>query len=69
MAQCRGTTRKGEQCKRDAGAGSEFCVIHQDQEIRARTPRDGEEWDRDAIMRAAVGFAIVGLILFFGSRR
>ena len=70
MAQCKGTTRKGDRCKRDAREGSDFCSIHIDQEIRARPePTDSGEWDRDAIVKAAIGFALVGVVLFWGIRR
>lgn len=68
MAQCQGKTKKGEQCKRDARDGSAFCAIHQDQEIRARTERTGE-WDTDALMKAAIGFALVGAIFLIRFRR
>lgn len=68
MAQCGGKTKKGERCKRDAAGGAEFCTIHQDQAIRPRTERTGE-WDKDAIMKAAVGFALVGAIFLFRMRR
>lgn len=68
MAQCEGTTRKGERCKREAQTASGFCSIHQDQEIRPRMDHD-TEWDRDAIMKAAVGFAVVGMIFLFRFRR
>ena len=68
MAQCRGKTKKGERCKRDAAGGSPFCAIHVDQEIRARKEPHGE-WDSDAIMKAAIGFALVGAIFFFRFRR
>lgn len=68
MAQCDGKTRKGERCKRDARPDSSYCSIHQDQAIRP--PRDHDtEWDRDAITKAAIGFAMVGLIFFFRFRR
>ncbi len=69
MAQCQGTTKKGDQCKRDARSDSDFCTIHQDQEVRARHSHDAGEWDRDAIMKAALGFALVGLIFMFRFRR
>ena len=68
MSQCEGKTRKGERCKRDAKAGSAFCSIHVDQEMRAREAPSGE-WDRDAIMKAAIGFAVVGAIFLFRFRR
>ncbi len=68
MAQCQGKTKKGAQCKREARDRSSFCSIHQEQEIRERTPRT-EEWDKDAIMKAAIGFAVVGVIFLFRFRR
>lgn len=69
MAQCQGTTRKGAQCKRDAADGSAFCSIHQDQAIRPPGTQEDVEWDRDAMWAAALGFALVGAILFFRIRR
>ena len=67
MAQCSGSTKKGDRCKRDARGESPFCAIHQDQEIRARKPSERGEWDNDAIITAMIGFAIIGL--FFLMRR
>ena len=67
MAQCRGKTKKGDQCKRDARDESPFCAIHQEQETRDREPRERGEWDNDAIIKAVVGFAVIGL--FFMLRR
>lgn len=70
MVQCRGTTKKGDQCRREAQEGSAFCSIHQDQEIRPRKePDGGTEWDRDALMKAAIGFALVGAIFLLRFRR
>ena len=69
MAQCQGTTKKGDQCKRDARSDSPFCTVHVDQEIRARSTPTGVEWDREAIMAAALGFGLVGLLLLFRIRR
>ena len=68
MAQCQGKTKKGEQCRREARSKAGFCTIHQDQEIRPRTERSGE-WDKDAIMKAAIGFALVGVVFLFRFRR
>ncbi len=68
MAQCEGKTRKRERCKRDAKDGSAFCSIHVEQEVRTRREASGE-WDTDAIMKAALGFAIVGAIFLFRFRR
>jgi len=67
VAQCSGNTKKGDRCKRDAQGESQFCAIHQDQEIRAREPNERGEWDNDAIIKAVIGFAIIGL--FFMMRR
>lgn len=69
MAQCEGTTRKGERCRREAGQGSEFCSIHVDQEVRARGAPAPQAWDRDALVKAAIGFGVLGAILFFRLRR
>lgn len=69
MTQCRGTTKKGDRCKRDARDGSAFCSIHQDQEVRARPERHAEEWDKDAIVKAAIGFGLVAAIFLFRFRR
>lgn len=68
MAQCRGTTKKGDRCRRDARAGSPFCSIHIDQEIRPQPDRT-TDWDSDSIMKAAIGFALVGGILLFRLRK
>lgn len=72
MGQCQGTTRKGERCKRDASEGSAFCSIHGDQEIRprgAKAQAEPQEWDRDAIVKTAIGFGLIAAILYFGVRR
>lgn len=68
MTQCSGKTKKGERCKRDAAAGSTFCSIHVDQEVRARK-EPSPEWDSDAIFKAVIGFALVGVIFLFRFRR
>ena len=69
MTQCRGTTKKGDRCKRDASDGSAFCAIHQDQEVRPRAEAVAAEWDRDALMKAAIGFGLVAAIFLFRFRR
>jgi len=69
VAQCQGTTRKGDQCKRDARGDSAFCSIHSDQEVRARSAPKSQEWDREAIMAAALGFALVGVMILVRMRR
>ena len=69
MTQCRGTTKKGDRCKRDAREGSAFCAIHQDQEVRERHIPNREEWDTEAIMKAAIGVGLVAAIFLFRFRR
>jgi hypothetical protein len=69
VAQCQGTTRKGERCKRDAAEGSAFCSIHTEQDMGARSAPAPQEWDRDAILKTAIGFGLVGAILFFRLKR
>lgn len=68
MKQCRGTTKRGDRCKREAREGSDFCAIHLDQEIRQPSPRT-EEWDKEAIVKAALGFGLVAAIFLFRFRR
>jgi len=40
-----------------------------DQEIRERSTPKCEEWDKEAVIAAAVGFGLVGLLLLFRIRR
>ena len=69
MTQCQGTTKKGDRCKREAREGSAFCAIHQDQEVRERHLPNREEWDKEAIMKAAIGVGLVAAIFLFRFRR
>jgi hypothetical protein len=69
VAQCQGTTRKGERCKREAAEGSAYCSIHTDQDAAAREPLPEQPWDRDAVVKTAIGFALIGAILFLRLRR
>lgn len=72
MAQCQGITKKGERCKREAGEGSAYCSIHVDQEVRPRSApatQTTTEWDRDALVKTAIGFGLIGAILLFRLRR
>jgi hypothetical protein len=68
VTQCAGTTKKGDRCRRDARQGSAFCSIHQDQEVRPSRERP-EEWDKEAILKAAIGFGLVAAIFLFRFRR
>jgi hypothetical protein len=60
---------KGERCRRDAAEGSPFCSIHTGQETRFREPQVAQAWDRDALVKTAIGFGLLGAILFFRFRR
>ena len=68
MTQCAGKTQRGDRCKREARVGSGFCAIHLDQESRSKAERS-EEWDSDAILKAAIGFGVVIAIVFLRIRR
>ena len=68
MTRCEGKTKKGDRCKREARAGSAYCAIHQDQEVRARKVHV-EEWDTDALMKAALGVGLVAAIFLFRFRK
>lgn len=69
MAQCQGTTRKGERCMRDAQEGSAYCSIHVDQAVRAARADEVVEWNREMVLAAALGFALIGAIVLFRIRR
>ena len=69
MAQCQGTTRKGERCRRDAKEGEAYCAIHLDQAVRTPRAKEVEVWDRDAIMAAALGLGLLGAIILLRIRR
>ena len=69
MTQCRGTTKKGDRCRREAREGSDFCAIHQDQEVRERRERGTEEWDTESVVKAAIGLGLVAAIFLFRFRR
>ncbi len=72
MAQCQGTTRKGERCRREARAGSAYCAIHLDQEIlgppRAEETREATSPDRDTMLLAVAGLALAGLLYLLRRR-
>jgi hypothetical protein len=68
VAQCEGTTKKGERCKREAPTGARFCAIHQDQAVRPRRSNE-EVWDADAVLKAAIGFGLVAAIFLYRFRR
>lgn len=69
MTQCDGKTKKGDRCKREARAGSKYCAIHQDQEIRGRSPRVEQTWDDDSMIKVAIGLGLVVAIFLLRFRR
>ena len=70
MARCHGTTLKGERCKRETQDGLDYCAIHEDQAPEGgRHPSSFGEWDTDALLKTAVGFALVGAIVLFRIKR
>ena len=69
MTQCRGTTLKGDRCKREARPGSSFCSIHEDQAPASDRARGPSEWDTDAVLKTALGFALLGAIVLFRIKR
>ena len=65
MARCEGTTRDGDQCKREARAESQFCYLHGS--VEEETPTDeceAVEWD-DVLPVLLAGAATIGLLLVF----
>jgi hypothetical protein len=73
MSQCAGRTQKGDQCKREAREGSTYCSIHQDQGARPRAAPEREAAtaaeDPDWMLKAALGFAAIAVIVLFRIRR
>lgn len=67
MTQCRGTTKQGERCRREAAEGSDYCSIHMDQAADENAERG--EWDVDAVLKTALGFALIGAVVLFRIRR
>ncbi len=67
MTQCRGRTKQGQRCRREAAEGSDYCSLHQDQAEEAS--HEHEEWDVDAILKTALGFALIGAVVLFRIRR
>lgn len=67
MTQCRGTTKQGARCRREVTEGSDYCFIHMDQAGQASYER--QEWDVDAILKTALGFALIGAVILFRIRR
>jgi hypothetical protein len=78
MAQCAGTTLKGERCKREAREGSAYCAIHFEKDSRAGFeehvhPESGGPaaavWTCDDTVKALLGIGIILAIAVFRFRR
>ncbi len=69
MTQCQANTKKGNQCRRDAMAESEYCSTHQSaaQEDTSGEPSAFEMAldDLSDTTRALLGFATIGTIVYF----
>ncbi len=66
MARCKGTTRKGTDCRLNAMKGSDYCAVHLTQDPAAPSGREAIE-DLEGRLsqtaKTALGFAIVGGII------
>ena len=69
MTQCQANTKKGNQCRRDAMAESEFCSTHQS---AAREDPSGDAGGFELALdelsdttRTILGFATIGTIVYF----
>ncbi len=67
MASCRGTTKKGAQCRRNALEGSDYCALHITQDPNAPSGREAIEELEGRLSEAAktvLGIAIAaGIVL------
>ena len=66
MAQCKGTTRKGTDCRLNAMKGSDYCAIHLTQDPAAPSVREAIENLESRLSqtaKTALGFAIVAGII------
>ncbi len=67
MARCKGTTRKGTECRLNALKGSDYCAVHLTQDPAAPSGREAIE-DLEGRLsqtaKTALGFAILaGIVL------
>ena len=69
MTQCRGTTKKGERCRREANAASEFCASHQSEESTQGNPFDEMESRLSDTAKAVLGLAFGAVILLYAMTR
>ena len=67
MARCKGTTKRGTECRLNALEGSEYCAVHIMQDPEAPSGREAIEELEGRLSRTAktvLGFAIAaGIVL------
>ena len=73
MARCKGTTKKGTECRLNALKGSDYCAVHITQDPAAPSGREAIEELEDRLSQTAktvLGLAIAaGIVLSVLIRR
>lgn len=65
MAQCEGTTKGGDRCKREAQPDSSFCHMHgPDEGPDVQVSDEPAEWE-DLVPLILAGAATLGFVLLF----
>lgn len=67
MARCQGTTRDGDQCKREARPDSDFCYLHGEPEEEGATESAEALELEDFLPLLLAGAATIGFMLVFKS--
>jgi len=66
VAQCKGTTKAGNQCRRSARDGSEYCAIHTETTDGPERQRQPEApFDLSETGKVILGLVMIGAIAFF----
>jgi hypothetical protein len=62
MSQCRGKTKKGDRCRREASESSRYCSTHQPV---TGEPKSGSSWDDDLSdsAKTVLGLAIAAIVV------
>ena len=62
MGQCRGKTKKGDRCRRDATESSRYCSTHKP--VKEET-ESGSAWDNDLSdgAKTVIGLAICAIVV------
>ena len=73
MAGCKGTTKRGTECRLNAMKGSDYCAIHLTQDPNAPSGSEAIEELENRLSetaKAVLGIAILaGIVLFFLIKR